>query len=147
VAKSFALLLRDAHLTVEAEVRRALMDAGFGEILPGHHVVLRNLGEDGARPSDIAAVAQVSRQAIAKVVDDLERRGVVRRDPDPDDGRGVIVRFTERGLAGLAVARTRMAAIEERIAADAGPRQWAAARTALEKLPDGSGLSARYQQR
>jgi DNA-binding MarR family transcriptional regulator len=43
----------------------------------------------------IAERAQVSRQAIAKVIDDLERVGLVPRDPDPQDGRGVIGRLTE----------------------------------------------------
>jgi DNA-binding MarR family transcriptional regulator len=82
----------------------------------------------------MAAAAGVTRQAITKVVDDLERRGVVRREPDPVDGRGVIVRYTERGLEGLAVARRRMAAMEADFAARIGADRWAEVRTALETL-------------
>lgn len=132
--RSLQVLLRDAHSAVDAEVAGAATRAGFSELKPGHHIVLRNLGENGARPSEMAAAAGVTRQAITKVVDDLERRGVVRREPDPVDGRGVIVRYTERGLEGLAVARRRMAAMEADFAARLGADRWAEVRTALEIL-------------
>ena len=134
VKKSLQILLRDAHTAVDAEVHAAVARAGYSELNPGHHVVLRNLGENGTRPSDLAAEAGISRQAITKVVDDLERRGVVRRDPDPDDGRGVIVRYTDRGLEGLAVARRHMENLEADFAARIGAERWAGVRVALEIL-------------
>jgi DNA-binding MarR family transcriptional regulator len=134
VKKSLQILLRDAHAAVDAEVRAAVTRAGYSELNPGHYIVLRNLGENGARPSELAADAGVSRQAITKVVIDLERRGVVRRDPDPADGRGVIVRYTDRGLEGLALARRRMAALEVDFAARIGASLWGDVRAALETL-------------
>jgi DNA-binding MarR family transcriptional regulator len=132
--KSLQVLLRDAHGTVDAEVRIALERSGYGDILPGQLKVLRNLGEDGARPSELAAHANVTRQAVTKVVDELERLGIVRRDPDPADGRGVIVRYTDRGLAGLEIARQRMLELEADYAARIGAARWAEARTILETL-------------
>lgn len=132
--KSLQILLRDAHAAVDAEVRAALLAAGYSEINPGHGIVLRNLGENGARPSEMAADAGVTRQAITQVVDDLQRRGVVRREPDPADGRGVIVRYTDRGLEGLAFARRHMEAMEADFAARIGADRWADVRTALETL-------------
>jgi DNA-binding MarR family transcriptional regulator len=134
VSKSLALLLRDAHATVDAGVQAALADAGFTEIHPGHLIVLRNLGEDGARPSELALSAGVTRQAITKAVDDLERVGLVRREPASADGRGVVVRYTRRGLAGLTVARQRMAELEREFAEAVGERRWATARRVLEQL-------------
>jgi len=95
---------------------------------------LRNVGEDGSRPSDLAAQAGVTRQAITKLVDELERLDLVRRDPDPDDGRGVIVRYTDRGLAGVAIARKRMLALERGYAAQVGADRWADVRSTLETL-------------
>lgn len=134
VTKSLQVLLRDAHATVHAEVSAALTRAGYGEFNPGHDIVLRNLGENGARPSELAAAAGVTRQAVTKVVGDLERRGVVRREPDPHDGRGIIVRYTDRGLRGLAFARRHMQAMEADFAASIGERRWAEVRSALETL-------------
>jgi DNA-binding MarR family transcriptional regulator len=141
MARSLQILLRDAHHAVDAEVRAALASHGFGEILPGHYLVLRNLGEDGARPRELAARAVVTRQAITKVVADLERLGLVRRDPDPADGRGVIVRYTDRGLAGLRVARNRILALEDDFAAKVGAGRWAQARAVLEAVFDNRAQS------
>ena len=134
MGKTIGLVLRDAYLAVDRAVQEALAQEGFSELRPGHHVVLRHIGHDGERPVVIAERAQVSRQAIAKVIDDLERIGIVRRDPDPTDGRGVIVRLTDRGQSGLAVGRQAMQAIEAQFVADLGPRRWQAMRDALERL-------------
>ncbi len=132
--RSVALLLRNAYQRVDREVLDALAAAGYDEIQPGHALVLRHLGEDGGRPSEIAARAQVTRQAITKVLDDLERLNIVRREPDPDDGRGVVVRYTHYGLTGLRVARARMNELEREFAEQVGPRRWQTTRAVLESL-------------
>jgi len=141
MSKSIGRLLRDGAAAVDAEVKSALAERGFAEIQPGHHTVLRHLGEDGARPSELAAQAGVSRQAVTKTVDDLERVGLVEREPDPADGRGVVVRLTPRGLAALQVARTRGKELERRFASQIGARQWRTVRDGLEALFDGEGTS------
>ena len=71
---------------------------------------------------------------LTKLVDELERLDLVRRDPDPDDGRGVIVRYTDRGRAGVAIARKRVLAIERDYAAQVGADRWAEVRSTLETL-------------
>jgi DNA-binding MarR family transcriptional regulator len=132
--KSLSILFRDARSAIEAAVRADLAQNGFGDVTPSQSALLRNLGEDGSRPSDLAAHADVTRQAITKLVDELERLDLVRRDPDPDDGRGVIVRYTDRGRAGLAIARKRMLALERAYAAQVGADRWAEVRSTLEIL-------------
>jgi DNA-binding MarR family transcriptional regulator len=141
VSKSIGVLLRDGASAVDAEVKSALAEFGFGEIQPGHHTVLRHLGEDGARPSELAAKAGVTRQAVTKTLDDLERLGLVERAPDPADGRGVVVRYTPRGLAALEVARTRMNQLERRFASQVGAHRWRTVRGVLEALFDAEGTS------
>ena len=132
--KSIQILLRDARSAIEAAVRADLAHNGFGDVTPAHSALLRNIGEDGARPCELAAHADVTRQAITKLVDELERLDLVRRDPDPDDGRGVIVRYTDRGRAGVAIARQRMLALERDYAARVGAERWAEVRSTLETL-------------
>src|ERR1700722_10479679 len=132
--KSLQILLRDARAAIEAAVRADLAENGFGDVTPSHSALLRNIGEDGSRPSDLAAQADVTRQAITKLVDELERLDLVRRDPDPDDGRGVVIRYTDRGLAGVAIARRRMLALERGYAAQVGAERWAQVRSTLETL-------------
>ena len=132
--KSLSVLFRDARSAIEAAVRADLAQNGFGDLAPSHSALLREVGEDGARPSELAAHAGVTRQAITKLVDELERLDLVRRDPDPDDGRGVIIRYTDRGLAGVAIARKRMLALERGYAAQVGAERWAEVRSTLEIL-------------
>src|SRR5262249_58281702 len=98
------------------EVRGAGAKGGLDEIQPGHPPLLRYLGEDGSRPSELAARGGITRQAVTKTLDDLERVGLVEREPDAADGRGVVVRYTPRGLAALQVARTRANQLQRRFA-------------------------------
>ena len=134
MAKSLQILFRDARAAIEAAVRSDLAQNGFGDVTPAHSALLRDIGDDGARPSELAAHAGVTRQAITKLVDELERLDLVRRDPDPNDGRGVIVRYTDRGRAGVAIARKRMLALERGYAAQVGANRWAEVRSTLETL-------------
>src|SRR4029079_10914492 len=48
--------------------------------------------------------AIVSSAGVTSRLDRLERRGFVRRLPDPDDRRGVIVELTDSGLAAIDAA-------------------------------------------
>jgi DNA-binding MarR family transcriptional regulator len=47
---------------------------------------------------DLARLADLSSGAMTNRLDQLERAGVVRRMPDPDDRRGVLVELTPKGL-------------------------------------------------
>ncbi|HEY3726880.1 MAG TPA: MarR family transcriptional regulator [Solirubrobacteraceae bacterium] len=132
--KSINILLRNAHTTIDLAVRAELAQHGFADITPSQFALLRNLGEDGSRPSELAARAGVTRQAITKIVDELERLDLVRRAPDPDDGRGVIVRYTDRGLAGLEMARELALELEREYATRVGGDRWAQLRATLETL-------------
>jgi DNA-binding MarR family transcriptional regulator len=62
--------------------------------------------------------------------------GLVKREPDAADRRGVVVRYTPRGLAALQVARTRGKQLERRFAAQVGAQRWQTVREALEALFD-----------
>jgi DNA-binding MarR family transcriptional regulator len=145
--KSLQLLFRDARASVEEVVLDALNERGY-PLTPGQQQIMRNLGEDGARPSELAALAGVTRQAVTKVIDELERQGYVRRDPDPDDGRGVVVRYTEEGLGAMRFARASLRRLEREFAAEVGAERWATFREVLETLFDTpAGQSASRVQR
>src|SRR6202012_443091 len=132
--KSLNILLRDGRSAIEVAVRADLAQNGFGDITPTQSALFRTLGDDGSRPRELAAHADVTRQAITKLVDELEQLDLVRRDPDPDDGRGVVVRYTHRGRACLAIARKRMLALERDYAKRVGADRWAEVRSTLETL-------------
>ncbi|MER7251416.1 MarR family transcriptional regulator [Kribbella sp. NPDC000426] len=51
----------------------------------------------GCKPSDLARFAMITTGAMTSRLDRLERAGLIRRAPDPDDRRGVLVQLTRQG--------------------------------------------------
>src|ERR1700675_2418712 len=49
-------------------------------------------------PTRLARGLMLSSAGVTGRIDRLERRGLVRRLPDPDDRRGVIIELTDQGL-------------------------------------------------
>ena len=58
--------------------------------------ILRN-GDESCSPGELAADLELSSGAMTNRLDRLERAGLVRRRPDPDDRRGVQVELTAKG--------------------------------------------------
>ncbi|HZG91021.1 MAG TPA: MarR family winged helix-turn-helix transcriptional regulator [Pseudonocardia sp.] len=84
---------------------RVLIDAlhaelareGHPEVRPVHGFVLQAVGS-GTTAVELGRRLGVTKQAAAKHLDFLERRGYLERCTDPDDARRRPVRLTARGL-------------------------------------------------
>ncbi|MFD8769578.1 MarR family winged helix-turn-helix transcriptional regulator [Microbacterium oxydans] len=50
-----------------------------------------------ARLRDITANMLISQPSVSRLVDRMVARGLVAKCPDPDDGRGALIRATEEG--------------------------------------------------
>ncbi|TDW87357.1 MULTISPECIES: MarR family winged helix-turn-helix transcriptional regulator [Kribbella] len=74
------------------------------------HVVLFALRCNGAlRLSDLAGKLELDASTASRHVRSLEQLGLIRRSPDPDDGRAFRVELTEQGIEQWeASARHRM---------------------------------------
>ncbi|GAA2754476.1 MarR family winged helix-turn-helix transcriptional regulator [Amnibacterium kyonggiense] len=57
------------------------------------------------RPGELARIEGVAAPGMTRLVADLESRGLVAREADPDDGRSHLVRLTEAGVAAVAAGR------------------------------------------
>lgn len=55
----------------------------------------------GTRSVDLARRMGVTKQAVGRLVKELEEEGLLYREPDGADGRAFLVKFTEEGLAYL----------------------------------------------
>jgi transcriptional regulator, MarR family len=54
-----------------------------------------------ARLRDVTANMLISQPSVSRLVDRMVSRGLISKCPDPDDGRGAIVRATDTGIAAF----------------------------------------------
>jgi DNA-binding MarR family transcriptional regulator len=128
------LLLFIPYRAMEARVFAALAAAGFDDFTPAQARVMQRIGPDGTRLTTLADAAQVTKQTASFLVDQLERRGYVRRTPDPRDARARLVRVAERGHAAQPIAAAVVAEVEAEWRAHLGERRWTQLRDALTHL-------------
>lgn len=66
---------------------------------PSHFSIVNHLVRtgDGKSPVRIAAAMQVTKNTMTHSLRVLEDRGFITVEPDPEDGRGKLVRLTESG--------------------------------------------------
>lgn len=82
--------------------RREVSDAlgmSFGRVR-----ALRRIARSPVTMRDLAACLQIDAPYATVVIDELERRGLVRRRPHPTDRRAKLVSATPRGVAAAARA-------------------------------------------
>ena len=105
------------------------------------YFVLVNLSEapDRAlRMSELASRGAMSLSAISRVVDVLERRGLVERRRCPSDGRGLLAVLTDDGLALLRAAYpTHLRGVREHVVAHLGGLDLGALADAVEAFAGG----------
>jgi DNA-binding MarR family transcriptional regulator len=71
-----------------------------GKIALGSYDVLVQLAEAPGyrlRMSELAEAVLLSRSGLTRLVDRLQRSGLVQREPDPDDARGMYTVLTAKG--------------------------------------------------
>lgn len=108
-ADTLGYLLRAAYEKLTDLLYGGLEELGYAGVRPAHSAVIRYLPESGARLTDLAARAGMTKQSMAYLVGHLEQHGYLSVATDPKDARARIVRLTNRGkkLAGAMVARSR----------------------------------------
>ena len=74
--------------------------------------ITRHLPQDGARLTDLADAAGMSKQAMGTLITQCEAWGLVRREGHAADARAKRVLFTDAGLAWLVAYRDAVAQAE-----------------------------------
>ena len=98
-AEQVAAALR---VSVGLLVRRLRQATAEGELtLPETSVLVRLDRAGPTTAGELAKLEQISPQSIGATVAGLETRGLVRRAPDPADGRRAVISLTQAGLDTL----------------------------------------------
>ena len=114
-----------------ARVHRAGADAGLSL---RQYAALTGIRNGASSPGELARLWQVTPAVITGVIDRLERRGLVRREPDPHDRRRLRLALTDAGLAASTLVER---ALTEELATQlslASPRELAELGRALDLL-------------
>ena len=102
---------------------------------------VRALG-GAARMVDLAARLQVTRAAVTKIADSLERSALVVRGPDPGDRRVVRLSLTDAGVRALSLAEATFESFMKTHLWDhVSERETSAAARSLRKVERRLGLT------
>jgi DNA-binding MarR family transcriptional regulator len=133
---NLGLLMFIPYRAMENAVLDALASQGFDDITLAQARVFQRINADGSRLTELADAAQVTKQTVGFLVDQLERAGYVERTPDPRDGRARLVRIAERGAAAVRASTEVVAQVEARWVAHLGAARTRQLREALTMLRD-----------
>ncbi len=130
--------LRGAVLRLGRRLRYQTL--GDFDLSATEFAVLARIGRCGPMaPSALARAEHVKPPSMTKVIENLEERGLVRRDPHPTDGRQCLISKTEAGQAFSRESRERRTAwLAEQMSmlTEAERRALLDAAPALERLAD-----------
>lgn len=103
-------------------------------------VWLRRAGERGLRMSDLASRVVLSPSGVTRVVDQLERKGLVGRCVFEGDKRGYLATLTPEGRALLRIAtNVHLHGVREHFLKHLSRTELEHLATALEAILDGEG--------
>jgi len=98
LSNNFARLLREFSRDFERRIYAELAARGYPDVRVSHHQVFANIGLGAVRVTELAERAQVTQQAMGKMLKELERLGYIVRGIDDSDRRAKQIRLTERGI-------------------------------------------------
>jgi len=127
-------LLRMPWEAVQERMLERLHQQGCADFDASYLIVFQYPGPQGLRPSELAARLRMSKQALNHLLGQLEQRGYLRRDADPDDGRSKRIIVTSRGATAITIIREAVTEMEESWAQQLGPKRFNELRLLLRDL-------------
>jgi DNA-binding MarR family transcriptional regulator len=128
------VLLARARRALIVEILARFAEAGFDDLREAHDPVFAFLPPDGARPTELARRARMTKQSMGELLRDLEALGYVERAVDPSDRRARLVTFTERGQRANEIGIETIRETERRWARRVGADHVRALRETLEQV-------------
>ncbi|MBW8712349.1 MAG: MarR family transcriptional regulator [Mycobacterium sp.] len=135
-AINFGVLLFIPYRHMENRILRAIRDAGFGDVTLAQARVFQRIAPGGSRLTDLAEQAQMTKQSVAGLVEELERMRYVRRVPDPNDRRARLIQIDKRGRQAARTAQVAHDEIQAEWRSHLGARRFTQLRETLEDLRD-----------
>ena len=116
------------------ELHDRLSELGFEDIRPTHGFMFKCMIPNGATGIELAEYLGITKQAVSKMVDHLEKNGYVMRKANPNDKRGKIIVLTERGWLATKTKEKILMDIEKRWIENIGAERMKMLKEDLTKL-------------
>jgi len=129
-------MLRVVWQWVRDEMYAGVVAAGYHDLSSAHVGLWRYPGLEGARPSQLADQAGITKQSVNDLLGHLEAHGYLARVPDSADGRARVIRLTPKGWRLQETIYAEAGAAQQRVADILGPRRFAQLLSSLELLTE-----------
>jgi DNA-binding MarR family transcriptional regulator len=117
------------HMAATGSRRGSLPEAKLS-----FNAVFGRLGYEGARASDLAARAGITRQSMGEVIREMVELGLLEMQPDPNDRRAKLVTYTDYGREQAMKGFHHIQGLERRFAEEFGEEEYETARHVLERV-------------
>ncbi|MEH7354358.1 MarR family transcriptional regulator [Neobacillus drentensis] len=129
-----AALLSLSFSTLINELHDRLSELGYGDIKPAHGFMFKRIIPNGATGIELAEYLGITKQAVSKMADYLEKSGYVMRQTHSTDKREKIIVLTERGCLVMKAKEEILAEIERRWIDNIGAERMQMLKEDLTKL-------------
>lgn len=139
-------LLLQVYQGFERHLIGALKERGHPDFRARYGAVLANVNVAGSRLSALAERAGTTKPSMVGLIDELESKDYVRREPDPGDRRAKLIMPTELGMGTISLAREVIDDLEQRFREELGPERYDVMRSALAELQEEFGSKSDSSQ-
>lgn len=119
---------------LSSDMIRAAHERGHAQIRPAHDPVFATLPSQGARASDMAVRAGITKQSMGEAIRDMVDLGLLEMTEDPTDRRAKLVTFTQAGTELAKDGKRHMYALEQVWMDKFGKENYETAREVLEGI-------------
>ncbi|PWK29285.1 DNA-binding MarR family transcriptional regulator [Arcicella aurantiaca] len=129
-------LLTKSHRFFRELAGEFLRSKGYVNFRVGHMVALIHIDLQGSSINTLANLAGVTKQAMSKLVKELQDEGYITTEKDPNDARTVLVKLSDKGVDCILDWKECSIVIENRINEIIGTEKLEQLREILSLLSD-----------
>lgn len=135
-AKSWGKIISHLKRHFDAWAITELAAHGYANFKMGYMPLLMNIGPDGITNKELAKKAQVTKQAMSKVVNELTDAGYIKISTHETDKRSVVIQLTTQGKKLVVSSRSRVDSLEKEYEGTLGKRKFTELKEMLSRLID-----------
>jgi DNA-binding MarR family transcriptional regulator len=95
--RSWAKVIKRLRKQLDEYVEEQLFRGGHGDMKIGYLPLLMNIDPEGVTNAEVSKRADITKQAMSKIVNDLVALKYIVTEEHSNDGRSHILRLTEKG--------------------------------------------------